>query len=128
MSKSHNKRKCSERDNQPPPPPKRQIGRPRKSARVEVNEVQQTTSEGHHEASTQPTRISRGGRVTRIERGGGRGDVRGGRVGRGGRRGRTSRGGRAPQRVGVPIDDQGNAFTNVVGSTTGPRESLLNNQ
>ncbi|KAH9617284.1 hypothetical protein KSS87_021974 [Heliosperma pusillum] len=97
---------------------------PRKSARVEVNEVQQTASEGHHEATAQPTRIGRGGRVIRTGRGSGRGDVRGGRAGRGGRGGRTGRGGRAPQGIGVPIDEQGNAYTNVVGSTTGPRSIM----
>ncbi|KAH9613758.1 hypothetical protein KSS87_007755 [Heliosperma pusillum] len=123
-SKSHNKRKCPEKDNQPPPPPKRPMGRPRKSARVEVNEVQQTAYEGHHEATAQPTRIGRGGRVIRTGRGSGRGEVRGGRAGRGGRGGRTGRGGRAPQGIGVLIDEQGNAYTNVVGSTTGPRSIM----
>ncbi|KAH9612091.1 hypothetical protein KSS87_011389 [Heliosperma pusillum] len=57
--------------------------RPRKSARVEVNEVQQTATEGHHEAIAQPTIFGREGRVIRTGRGGGRGDVRGGRADRG---------------------------------------------
>ncbi|KAH9612989.1 hypothetical protein KSS87_022193, partial [Heliosperma pusillum] len=100
-------------------------GRPRRKRRRDPFEnPKKPASEGHHEATAQPTRIGRGGRVIRTGRGSGRGDVKGGRAGRGGRGGRTGRGGRAPQGIGVLIDEQGNAYTNVVGSTTGPRSIM----
>ncbi|XP_074289746.1 uncharacterized protein LOC141615099 [Silene latifolia] len=122
-SKSHNKRKCPDKDKELAPAPKRPMGRPRKSAAAEANEALQIASEVHHTATAQPTRLGRGGRVIRTARGvAARGRGRGGvRVGGG----RGGRGGRAPQGFGVLIDESGNAYTNVVGSSSGPRSILL---
>ncbi|XP_074297884.1 uncharacterized protein LOC141628676 [Silene latifolia] len=119
-SKSHNKRKCPDKHKEVAPAPKRPMGRPRKSGAAEANEASQLASEVHHTATAQPTRLGRGGRVIRIAkgvaaRGRGRGGVRGGGV----------RGGRAPQGFGVLIDESGNAYTNVVGSSSGPRSILV---
>ncbi|XP_074278541.1 uncharacterized protein LOC141602128 [Silene latifolia] len=122
-SKSHNKRKCPDKDKEVAPAPKRPMGRPRKSGAAEANEASQIASEVHHTSTTQRTRIGRGGRVIKTgrgvaARGRGRTGVRGGG-------GRGGRGGRAPQGFRVLIDESGNAYTNLVGSSTGPRSILL---
>ncbi|XP_074290993.1 uncharacterized protein LOC141617729 [Silene latifolia] len=119
-SKSHNKRKCPDKDKEVAPAPKRPMGRPRKSAAAEANEASQIASEVHHTATAQPTRLGRRGRVIRTARG-----VAARGRGRGGVRGGGGRGGRAPQGFGVLIDESGNAYTNVVGSSSGPSSILL---
>ncbi|KAK9749542.1 hypothetical protein RND81_02G133200 [Saponaria officinalis] len=94
------------------------MGRPRKTPTPQVNEAPPSASKDHHRVTAQPTRIGRGGRVLRSTRGGARGGRRGCFRGEG----RSGRGrGQAPQGVGVLFDEHGNGFTNVVGSTTGPR-------
>ncbi|KAK9704790.1 hypothetical protein RND81_07G011200 [Saponaria officinalis] len=110
-SKTHNKRKCHDKDKQVEPPPKRPMGRPRKTPTPQVNEAPPSASEDHHRVTTQPTRIGRGGRILRSTRGGAKGGRRGGFRG-GGRSGR-GRGQASPQGVGVLFDEQGNGFTNV---------------
>ncbi|XP_074271901.1 uncharacterized protein LOC141595845 [Silene latifolia] len=121
-STSHNKRRCPDKDREIAPPPKRPMGRPRKSPAPDASQASQTASEVHHAATAQPTRLGRGGRVIRTGRGGARGRGRTGA--RGGVRG-GGRGGRAPQGFGVLIDESGNAYTNVVGSNTGPRSIMV---
>ncbi|XP_074297031.1 uncharacterized protein LOC141627704 [Silene latifolia] len=75
--------------------------------------------EAYLRTTAQPTRLGRGGRVIRTARGvAARGRGRGGG-------GRGGRGGRAPQGFGVLIDESGNAYTNVVGSSSGPRRILV---
>ncbi|KAK9666224.1 hypothetical protein RND81_14G169800 [Saponaria officinalis] len=103
-SKTHNKRRCPDKDKVIEPPAKRGRGRPRLNN--SLTEGVASTSTLHHTATAQPTRIGRGGRTIRTGRGGSRG---GGRVSTRGRGGR----GRAPQGLGVLFDDNGNAYANV---------------
>ncbi|CAH9102791.1 unnamed protein product, partial [Cuscuta europaea] len=106
-SKTHNKRKCPEKDKVVEPQPKRSRGRPRKQVHPEVN------STNHHAATTQPSRLGSGGRVIH-----GRGVSRGGR-------GRTSEGrGRGRGQVlvgyGVVVDNEGHTWINSPGQHGGP--------
>ncbi|XP_074289835.1 uncharacterized protein LOC141615335 [Silene latifolia] len=129
-SNNHNKLKCLDKGKpQPPPPPKKSMGRPTKIARTKVTSEVVVSSEDHHRACAQPTKVGRGGRVIMAGRGVSRG--RGGSIGRGGRA--TRRGGRGgmgrpPQGEGVLIDERGNAYTNVVGSVNGPKSIMPNQQ
>ncbi|KAL2924672.1 Antiviral helicase SKI2 [Bienertia sinuspersici] len=89
-------------------------GRPRKAGATTAHNSDTTTA--HHAATAEPTRIGRGGRV-----------IRGGRGSRGGRGGRSARGGRGgrsgmPFGIGVLMGADGSAYTNVPGSSIGPRQ------
>ncbi|KAK9697747.1 hypothetical protein RND81_08G058600, partial [Saponaria officinalis] len=125
-SKTHNKRKCPDKDKVGDAPAKRGRGRPRLSGVAEPP-VSSTAvaaaslqSDAHHDITAQPTRVGRGGRVIRSGRGAARGGGRGG--GRGGRRGGRRGAATAPVGMGVLFDEQGNVFTNDQGS--GPRSMV----
>lgn len=81
-SKTHNKRKCPNKDPNIEPAPKRGRGRPRKTGTNASSSTLASQSEAHHEVTAQPTRVGRGGRVIRSgrgSRGAARGGARGGR-------------------------------------------------
>ncbi|KAL2933974.1 Antiviral helicase SKI2, partial [Bienertia sinuspersici] len=127
-SKSHNKRKCPDKDKGPTeePAPKRRRGRPSKDTTSYATLAHEMTSPTHHNTTAEPSRTGRGGRMIRGGRGsrgggsngGGRGEAavgnrggdRGGRRG-GGRGGR--RGGRTPTCFGVLFSPDGTPYTNV---------------
>ncbi|XP_074284368.1 uncharacterized protein LOC141608938 [Silene latifolia] len=135
-SRTHNKRKCPDKDKTIATlqPPKRERGRFR--AAHNKHHTTNPATEAHHQMTAQPTRIGKGGRVINSGRGGrggtlggrggaaggrggiggrasGRGGAVGGRDGRGGGRGGIAgRSGRVPQGFGILYNDQGNIFTN----------------
>ncbi|KAK9697269.1 hypothetical protein RND81_08G026000 [Saponaria officinalis] len=142
-SKTHNKRKCPDKA-QPPPPNKSRVGRPGTSENNGTSIVVRQTTENHHDTVAQPSRAGRGGRVIRSgggSRGGARGRALGGSSGedsrgkargraRGGARGGLEAGSRGfttkvSQGMGVLIDREGYAYTNVPGSSSGPTSIRL---
>ncbi|KAL9243848.1 hypothetical protein vseg_017687 [Gypsophila vaccaria] len=69
-SKTHNKRKCPDKDKTLPPPSKRGRGRPKIGGDDGQRRTVQPTTDDHHDVTAQPTRVGRGGRVIRSSGGG----------------------------------------------------------
>ncbi|KAL9236795.1 hypothetical protein vseg_011424 [Gypsophila vaccaria] len=119
-SRAHNKRIWPDKDKVNPPSAKkgRGRGRPRNDASSSSSRPDTaTSSQSVLNATPHPTRVGRGGRVItsgRGSRGGGRG---GGRTGSRAGKGQRSR---VPRGIGILFDNNGNAFSNVPGSSTGP--------